>query len=84
MSRGRRYSAEQIVWKHPEAEVEPSKGRTAVQAARNIRHIGVTEQMYDQWRKEYGVLPMADRILSSFTQDDCMLRCFLGKSPRCQ
>ena len=35
------------------AEVEISKGRTAALAAKKI---GVTEQTYYRWRKEYGGL----------------------------
>jgi transposase-like protein len=42
---------EQIIGKLREAEIMFSKGLTAQQAARKI---GVTEQTYYRWRKEYG------------------------------
>ncbi len=47
----RRYTPEQIIRKLREAEVLISEGMTAQQAARKI---GVTEQTYYRWRKEYG------------------------------
>jgi putative transposase len=53
MPRGKKHTAEQIIAKLREAEVELSKGRTAAQAAKQI---GVTEQTYYRWRKEYGGL----------------------------
>jgi len=47
----KRYSPEQIINSLREAEVLISKGYTTVQAA---RHLGITEQTYYRWRKEYG------------------------------
>ena len=38
-----------------ETEVDQAKGRTAAQACKKI---GVTEQTYYRWRKEYGGLRM--------------------------
>lgn len=52
MSR-RRYKAEEIVNKLREADVQIAQGRTVVQACKQI---GVTEQTYYRWRKEYGGL----------------------------
>ena len=52
MSR-RRYTAEAIIAKLREAEVEQARGQTVVQACKKI---GVTEQTYYRWRKEYGGL----------------------------
>ena len=46
-----KYSPEQIIHKLREAEILLSKGLTAQQAARKI---GVCEQTYYRWRKEYG------------------------------
>ena len=46
-----RYSPEQIIKKLREAEVLISKGMTTGKAARQI---GVTEQTFYRWRKEYG------------------------------
>ena len=47
----KRYSPEQIIRKLREAEVLISKGQTTQEAARKI---GITEQTYYRWRKEYG------------------------------
>ena len=45
------YTPEQIIRKLREAEIHIAEGMTAVQAARQI---GITEQTYYRWRKEYG------------------------------
>ena len=45
------HGPEQIIRKLREAEVRIAGGMTAVEAARQI---GVTEQTYYRWRKEYG------------------------------
>ena len=50
MSR-KRYSTEQIIQKLREAEVALAKGRTIGEVAKQL---GVTEQTYYRWRKEYG------------------------------
>ena len=47
----RNYTPEQIINSLREAEVLLSKGSTATEAA---RHIGISEQTYYKWRKEYG------------------------------
>ena len=47
----KRYTPEQIINSLREAEVLLSKGSTAAEAA---RHLGITEQTYYRWRKEYG------------------------------
>jgi transposase-like protein len=47
----KRYSAEEIVNKLRQADVELSRGVTVAQACKQI---GVTEQTYYRWRKEYG------------------------------
>jgi transposase-like protein len=49
----KRFTAEQIVRKLREAEVELAKGRTIGQACKQL---GITEQTYYRWRKEYGSL----------------------------
>jgi putative transposase len=49
----KRYSAEEIVNKLRQAEVELSKGSTVAQACKQI---GVTDQTYYKWRREYGGL----------------------------
>jgi len=47
----KRYTPEQIINSLKEAEVLMSQGSTAAEAA---RHLGITEQTYYRWRKEYG------------------------------
>ena len=49
--RKRKYGAEEIVAKLREAEVLIAQGKTVADAARQI---GVTEQSYYRWRREYG------------------------------
>ena len=48
---GKRYTPEQIINSLREAEVLMSQGSSAGEAA---RHLGITEQTYYRWRKEYG------------------------------
>ncbi len=52
---GKRYSAEQIVNKLREAEVLLSKGNSIAQMAKRL---GITEQTYYRWRREYGGLKL--------------------------
>ena len=47
----RNYTAEQIISKLREVEVKVSQG---IKASEAIRSIGVSEQTYYRWRKEYG------------------------------
>jgi putative transposase len=54
MSR-KRYTVEAIVRMLRQAEVELSTGSTVKQAARKL---GINEQTYYRWRKEYGGLRM--------------------------
>jgi len=49
----KKHTPEQIITKLRQAEVELSKGLTIPQAARKV---GVTEQTYYRWRKEFGGL----------------------------
>jgi transposase-like protein len=53
MAARKRYTPEQIISKLREAEVLLSKGQTTGLVCRKI---GVTEQTYYRWRKEYGGL----------------------------
>ena len=50
---GKRAKPEEIIAKLREVEVRLSRGETTEQA---VRAIGVTEQTYYRWRKEYGGL----------------------------
>ena len=49
----KRHTPEQIIRKLREAEVAIAKGQPAVEVARKL---GITEQTYYRWRKEYGGL----------------------------
>jgi transposase-like protein len=55
MSR-KRYSAEQIINMLREAEILVSQGSTVAGA---IRQLGISEQTYYRWRKEYGGMDVA-------------------------
>ena len=50
---GKRSTPEEIIAKLREVEVRLARGETAAAAARAV---GVTEQSYYRWRKEYGGL----------------------------
>ena len=78
----KRHTAEEIIGKLREVEIRIGQGVSAVEA---IRGIGVTEQTYYRWRKEYGgqcglrlaavfalVLPAGSRALES--------SCVVGRS----
>ena len=47
----KRYKAEQIIRKLREAEVAQGQGKTVAQA---VKQLGVSEQTFYRWRKEYG------------------------------
>ena len=50
---GKKHKPEQIIAKLREAEVELARGKKVPEACRKI---GVTEQTYYRWKKEYGGL----------------------------
>ena len=47
----KRYGAEEIIGKLREAEVQLAQGQPVAQVARTL---GVSEQTYYRWRREYG------------------------------
>ena len=49
----KRYTADTIIRKLREVEILQGQGKTIAQA---VKHIGVTEQTFYRWRKEYGGL----------------------------
>ena len=51
----KRFTTEQIITKLREAEVGLAQGKTVVQVCKQM---GITEQTYYRWRKEYGGLKM--------------------------
>ena len=68
----KRFTSEQIITKLREAEVRLSKGQTVAQACKAL---GVTEQTYYRWRKEYGGLTVAQaKRLKALEQENGQLR----------
>ena len=51
MSRGKRYTAEQIIKILREVEIYTGQGETVAQGCRRC---SISEQTYYRWRKEYG------------------------------
>ncbi len=51
----KRFTTEQIIHKLREAEVELAKGRTTAEVCKRV---GITEQTYYRWRREYGSMKM--------------------------
>lgn len=49
----KRYKADEIINKLREAEIEQSRGMSLPDTCRKL---GITEQTYHRWRKEYGGL----------------------------
>jgi putative transposase len=49
----KRHTTEQIIAKLREAEIELAKGQTTPEV---VRKLGISEQTYYRWRKEYGGL----------------------------
>ena len=73
MAKRKRYSVEQIVRKFREAEVEISRGQTVGQVCRKL---GVSENTYYRWRKEYGGLKLdqAKRLKELEVEDSRLKR----------
>jgi hypothetical protein len=64
MSRGKKFTAEQIIGKLREAEVGLAQGKTVPEV---VRKLGVTEQTYYRWKREYGgLLPIQDAGLHTY------------------
>jgi transposase-like protein len=78
MPRAKKHTAEEIIAKLREAELAISQGRTAAQAAKKI---GVTEQTYYRWRKEYGGLRTDQaRRLRDLEKENARLKKLLAES----
>ena len=68
----RRYSPEQIINLLREAEVDINKG---LSVAETCRQIGVSEQTYYRWRKEYGGMEVNQgRRLKHLEQENSRLK----------
>jgi putative transposase len=74
----KRHKPEQIISKLREAEVELGKGRSVVETSRRI---GVTEQTYYRWRKEYGGLKLDQaKRLKELEKENGRLKKLLAES----
>ncbi|KPH62602.1 transposase [Novosphingobium sp. ST904] len=68
----RKHKPEEIIGKLREAEIVLAQGGTVVDACRRI---GVTEQSYYRWRKEYGGLKMDQaRRMKELEKENARLR----------
>jgi len=71
MSR-RRYSPEQIIGMLREAEVALAQGQTVAQVCRTL---GIAEQTFYRWRREYGGLKVEQaKRLKTLEQENVRLR----------
>jgi transposase-like protein len=71
MSR-KRYNPEQIIGKFREAEVALAQGQTAAQVCRTL---GIAEQTFYGWRREYGGLKVEQaKRLKTLEQENARLR----------
>jgi putative transposase len=68
----KRHTAEQIIGKLREAEVLLAQGQTVPEVSRSL---GITEQTYYRWRKEYGGLRVDQaKRLKELERDNLRLR----------
>jgi transposase-like protein len=68
----KRYSVEQIIRMLREAEVHLSQGKSVRQVSRDL---GITEQTYYRWRKEYGGMKVSQaRRLKVLEQENTRLK----------
>ena len=75
---GRKHSAEQIIRKLREAEVELAKGHSIKVICKKL---GVTDQTYYRWRKEYGGLQVDQaRRLKQLERENARLKNLLAES----
>ena len=66
------YTPEQIINKLREAEIHLSQGATIAETSRKL---GITEQTYYRWRKEYGGLRVEQaRKLKSLEKENARLK----------
>ncbi len=68
----KRYSAEQIIAKLREAEIELAKGSKAGAVCRKL---AISEQTYYRWRREYGGLRMDQaKLLKQLKRENTRLK----------
>ena len=72
MARGKKHTAEQIVSLLRQIEVGTANGKLTPQACKEV---GITEQTYYRWRKEYGGLQVdLARRLKELEQENAKLK----------
>ena len=68
----KRYTAEQIIGHLRQAEIRISEGKTLAEV---VRELGVSEQTYYRWRKEYGGMEVEQlRRLKELEQENARLK----------
>ena len=68
----KRYTAEQIICHLRQAEIRISEGKTVAEV---VRELGVSEQTYYRWRKEYGGMEVKQlRRLKELEQENARLK----------
>ena len=68
----KRYTAEQIIGHLRQAEIRISEGKTVAEV---VRELGVSEQTYYRWRKEYGGMEVEQlRRLKELEQENTRLK----------
>ncbi|QDT38361.1 Transposase [Stratiformator vulcanicus] len=78
MPRGKKHTPEQIISKLREAEVALAQGQTVPEACRQI---GVTEQTYYRWKKEYGGLRLDQaKRLKEMERENARLKKLLAEA----
>ena len=76
MARGQKFQAEEIIGKLREAEVELARGKKIPEVCKQI---GVTQQTYYRWKKEYGGLRMDQaRRLKDLEKENARLKRLLA------
>jgi transposase-like protein len=72
MARGKRFSAEQIIAKLRQIEVQLAQGQSLALACKEA---GISEQSYYRWRKEYGGLQLEQaKRLKELERENARLR----------
>ncbi len=75
---GKRHTAEQIVRKLREAEIELAKGQSIKAVCKKLQ---ITEQTYYRWRKEYGGLQVDQaRRLKELERENGRLKKLLAEA----
>lgn len=78
MSRGKRFSTEQIVRKLREADVLIGQGLAVPEV---VRRLEVSDKTYYRWRKEYGGLKVDQaKRLKELTQENARLKKLLAEA----